>query len=399
MENAIENAGVKAKVISPADGYYFFGYYDLQPFDSTGRYHLCHKVPFEDHIPEENDICELGMIDLQSGEFIKFAETNAWNFQQGALLQWFGDDDHVIYNLRRDGAYKACVLNIKTGEERILPMAIANLSQDCTKAICLNMSRIFDFRPGYGYAGIPDPFADQNAPAEDGAFIMDTATGECKMVVSIAEIKERFPFPPYTDDKLLINHVTFNPSANKFVMLFRNQPKEGGEWITATIICDLEGNMIQLAEYGAHSHYHWKNDDEFLIVSRFNNNPESPMGLWLFDVNTGEGYCLPEPCPEAPIMDIHCLYTPDQTYIMGDGYPRQGYRILHFIEAATSKDTVLGAYQSYTPGGITDIRCDLHARYDRSGRFVSFDSNHIGKRCVCLLDLKDLEGTNYTPEK
>lgn len=397
MQSKIEHAGVHARIISPTDGHYFFGYYDLQPFDSTGRYHLCHKAPFEDRIPDKDDICELGVLDLQTNEFIKYAETNAWNFQQGAMLQWYKDDEHIIYNVREDGAYKTCILNIRTGERKILPMAIANLSQDCNKAVCVNFSRIFDFRPGYGYAGIPDEYYHVYSPKKDGVWIMDTETGECRLVISIEEIRQKFPKRPYTDEKLLVNHITLNPSGTKYVMLFRNQPEDGSKWVTGLIVGDMQGNMKQLAEYTGHSHYHWKNDDELLIVSRFFEGEHNPLGLYVFNVITGEHMLIPEPCPEQPIKDIHCLYTHDQRYIMGDGYPdKDGYRWLHFIEVETSKDVVLGKYYSYyRDGNSNEFRCDLHARYDRTGRYVSFDSNHIGNRCVCMLDLNDVKGCVY----
>ena len=64
------------KIITPQnDGYhYFFGYYDLQPFDSTGKYHLCNRVKFMDRLPEPDDVCELGMIDLETNEFIKLSQ-------------------------------------------------------------------------------------------------------------------------------------------------------------------------------------------------------------------------------------------------------------------------------------------------------------------------------------
>ena len=100
---AVEESGVKARVITPDDGgHYFFGYYDLQPFDSTGRYHLCHKAPFEDRLPEADDICELGVIDLQTGKFIKYAETNAWNFQQGMMISSYVAKSFLInYTLKQ----------------------------------------------------------------------------------------------------------------------------------------------------------------------------------------------------------------------------------------------------------------------------------------------------------
>ena len=52
-------------------------------------------------------------------------------------------------------------------------------------------------------------------------------------------------------------------------MLFRNQPGDGSKWVTGLIVGDMQGNLRQLAEWTAHSHYHWKNDEELLIVSRF----------------------------------------------------------------------------------------------------------------------------------
>ncbi|MBO5358620.1 MAG: hypothetical protein J6A78_04790 [Clostridia bacterium] len=392
---AIEENGINAKVITPNDdGHYFFGYYDLQPFDSTGRYHLCHKAPFEDRLPTENDICELGAIDLQTGEFIKYAETNAWNFQQGTLLQWFKDDDHIIYNVRDSGAYKTCIKNIRTGETRLLPMAFANLSADCTKALCINFSRIYDFRAGYGYAGIVDPYINDKAPKEDGVFLMDTETGEVKQILDYVKLRDAYFNDTYSNGKLLVNHINFNPSANRFAMLFRNfRTPEAPMWRTQLLTADLDGNIFELSTWGFHSHYHWKNDDQLLIFSAFDINNRQD-GLWLFTDKTDKAEKLPEPNPKK---DIHCFYSPNRRYIMGDGYPdADGYRWLHFIDTKTNTDTILGKYLSYiNTEKDMDYRCDLHARFDPSGRYVSFDSIHTGKRSICLIDLSTLEGYEY----
>jgi len=392
---AIEENSINAKVITPNDdGHYFFGDYDLQPFDSTGRYHLCHKAPFEDRLPTENDICELGAIDLQTGEFIKYAETNAWNFQQGTLLQWFKDDDHIIYNVRDSGAYKTCIKNIRTGETRLLPLAFANLSADCTKALCINFSRIYDFRAGYGYAGIVDPYINDKAPKEDGVFLMDTETGEVKQILDYVKLRDAYFNDTYSNGKLLVNHINFNPSANRFAMLFRNfRTSEAPMWRTQLLTADLDGNIFEMSPWGFHSHYHWKNDDQLLIFSGFDINNRQD-GLWLFTDKTDKAEKLPEPNPKK---DIHCLYSPNRRYIMGDGYPdTDGYRWLHFIDTKTNTDTILGKYLSYkNTEKDMDYRCDLHARFDPSGRYVSFDSIHTGKRTICLIDLGTLEGYEY----
>lgn len=393
----IENAGVHARVVSPEDGgHYFFGYYDLQPFDTTGRYHLCHKAPFEDHIPLPDEVCELGLIDLQEGTFAAFAETAAWNFQQGALLQWYGDDEHVIYNVRREDGFKACVQNIKSGEKRYLPRAYTCLSPDGKKALCINFSRMFDFRPGYGYSGIEDPWKDENAPEGDGVYLMDTVTGEEKMLFSLADLRDFHVEKPCSDGKLLINHITFAPDGKHFVMLLRNfkEPDKGLKWKTQLLTSDLEGNLSLWAPFSYQSHYHWKNERQMVMYGGNFSNDRSDGALWLFTLGITGGKRLPEPNPKK---DVHCLYSPNRRYISGDDYPKEDeYRTLHLIDTATNTDTILGRYRSFISDDTNrDFRCDLHARFDRSGRQMSFDSIHTGHRALCLLDLGELSDYQY----
>ena len=398
MQTAIEIEGVKAKIITPVDddGHYFFGYYDLQPFDSTGRYHLVNKAPFENQIPTENDVCELGAIDLQTGEFIKYAETTAWNFQQGALMRWYKDDDHILFNVREDGAYRCCILNIKTGERRILPRAIADVTRDGKWGVCINFSRVWNFRAGYGYAGIRDPYYDVKAPEEDGVFLMDMETGESKLIVNYKQMRDAFPKEPYSSGKLLINHINFNPSGTRYCILFRNFREEGKPWKSQLLTGDLEGNLFCMANFAFHSHYNWKNDEELLIYSGLLDDARHD-GLYLFKDLTDEVTLLPEPNPER---DFHCLYSPNKRYIIGDDYPDENhFRAIHLIDTEKATDTIFGRYFSGIAASDCDInddaRCDLHGRFDQSGRYYTFDSIHIGKRCVCMVDLSTIEGYEY----
>ena len=184
----IREAITDVNVITNPNEHYFYGYYDLQPYDSKDEKHLCHRVKFIDRLPNIDDVCELGYIEIASGKFTKLAETTAWNFQQGALLQWYQDDDHIAYNVRTEQGFGTAIQNIITGETRTLPMAAANISKDGKYGLCVNMSRIYDFRPGYGYSDAPDPYGNINAPAEDGVFLMDMKTGDTKQIISYADI-------------------------------------------------------------------------------------------------------------------------------------------------------------------------------------------------------------------
>ena len=91
----------KPQIITPTDGaHYFFGYYDMRA--TQGKRHLAHRVQFMDRIPEKEDVAELGY--LEDGKFFPFATTTAWNFQQGAMLQYHPFlPDTVYYNVFRDG--------------------------------------------------------------------------------------------------------------------------------------------------------------------------------------------------------------------------------------------------------------------------------------------------------
>ncbi len=167
--------------ISPDDEYhYFFGYYDLNAYHKNGKYHLANRVKFMDRLPKEDDVCELGYIDLETREFTKFAETTAWNFQQGALMTYNAENyDEVFYNVRHGAhEYATCIHDLKTGAKRYTDRACGCISPDGKYGLAINFARIYDFRPGYGYAGPKDLFYEINNPEDDGIYLVDMQTGK-----------------------------------------------------------------------------------------------------------------------------------------------------------------------------------------------------------------------------
>lgn len=107
--------------ISPAEKHFFFGYYDLQPFDSKGKYHLAHHVDFMDRLHQKDDMAEIGIIEIETRKYTPITTTKAWNFQQGAMLQWnpAKPDSEIIYNSIVDGQYVAVTENINTGKKNM----------------------------------------------------------------------------------------------------------------------------------------------------------------------------------------------------------------------------------------------------------------------------------------
>ena len=385
--NGIKDARVNWKIISPITENHFFGYYDLNAYDSTGDIHLCCRTSFIDSIPTDKDMLELGYV--KDNQFTKIAETSAWNFQQGAMLQFkSGSDDTVYYNIREDGKYKTVIHNIKTGEKKYTNKAAACISPDGKYGLSINFNRIFDFRKGYGYYGIEDSYKDENRPKADGIFLIDLQSGEDKLIISYEDIYRQFPSDMTENEKLIVNHITFNESSDRFLFLLRNFPgKEVKEWGTTLITSDLKGKMNLVLENRFVSHYAWKNDRQIIAFC----TPEDSAGLYLINDIENNWSRLKSPYPNGPYGgDIHCIYSPDKRYILGDGYPdTDGFRPLFLYDTQTEKITQLIKSKSLMDANW-DIRCDLHARFNRTGDKVSFDSVHNGTRQIVELDLKSL---------
>lgn len=133
------------------------------------------------------------------------------------------------------------------------------------------------------------------------------------------------------------------------------------------------------------SHYAWKNSNQIVAFC----TPENEPGLYLINDLENSWMRLKSPYPNGPFGgDIHCIYSPDKRYILGDGYTdKDGFRPLFLYDTKTEKITQLIKSKSLMDKNW-DIRCDLHARFNRQGDKVSFDSVHNGTRQIVEIDLK-----------
>jgi hypothetical protein len=336
-----------------------------------GTMHLAHRVEFMGRNPVQGEKAELGYIDLKTNVFVRLATTSAWNFQQGAMLQWFEDGKSIIFNDYDGKNYISRVVGLNGDELKRFRMPIATLSPDRKKALSINFARIYNFRSGYGYLNKKDLFFDEKAPKKDGIFLLDLETNEAKLILNYAEMKETFEEEPFTSQKLVVNHINFNPSANGYVMLFRNM--EGKKWGTVLAVGDLQGNVKKLTNFEVNSHYSWK-DDEMLMI--YSGLPE--WGVYFINVKTGARERLFDPLCDAG--DIHCNYSPNRTCFIGDGYPdKEQKRSLYFYDFESKKSKILFSVYS-TPPEVVDARCDLHARWKQDGKEISYDSTENKRR-------------------
>lgn len=376
-----------ARAVTRGPRYYFFGYYDKQQCDATGRYLLCQEVSFMNRPPRADDAITVGMVDLKKGnKWHPIAQTKAWCWQQGTMLQWLGSapDRLIIHNERTKDRFIAVIRDVRTGESRRLPRAIYAVSPDGKQAVCPNFSRLQRTRPGYGYAGLRDPSGDRGHPRDDGIFWMDLETGRNRLIISLERIAAIKHDNTMDGAEHWFNHLLFSPDGARFIFLHRWR-KGRGRWWTRMFTAAPDGTNIHLvADHQMVSHFIWRDPTHILAWSR--------------EPNTGDRYHLyTDRSDEVKVIgegiltqDGHCTYSPDKRWILTDTYPdKRRFRTLILYNPVRRRRVDIGRF--FAPRKLDgEIRCDLHPRWSRDGKSVCIDSVHEGPRQVYVLDISDI---------
>ncbi|MDP6506630.1 MAG: hypothetical protein QF886_23595, partial [Planctomycetota bacterium] len=367
-----------AKRITTSPGHHYFGYYDKCPWDSSGRYFLSMEVDFIDRPPTPDDKASIGMMDLESGEWIPLDETLAWNWQQSTMLQWLGDscDGRIVYNVREDDQYRSLIRNVHTGETRILPRPIYAASRDGKSAVTLNFSRVNRTRPGYGYNGVPDDWQGELHPSEDGIYWQNLETGDNRLIITLDQIVNIGHDDTMDGAEHWFNHLQFCRDDSRFLFLHRWRKGERGSY-TRLFTAYPDGSDIRcIADHELVSHFDWKDGKHILA--------------WARKYDVGDFFFLYEDQSEnyeiigegVMVQDGHCSYSPDESWILNDTYPdSESMRTLYLYHPGSNQRFDVGRFLS-PPEISGEIRCDLHPRWNRDGTRVCFDSAHEGERQI-----------------
>lgn len=159
MSKKIKSEGDIIRVSPSEGGEYFFGYYDKSPWDASMRYMICMRAKDTWSEPDPLGCADILLIDTIDGNKAKkIATTHTWNVQQGCMAQWLGPDfkSRILYNDMRNGKYCSVILDVDSGNERILPVPCYTVSSDGKTALSLDFSRLHSLRLGYGYAELPE---------------------------------------------------------------------------------------------------------------------------------------------------------------------------------------------------------------------------------------------------
>ena len=380
-------AAVPIRTITSGPSRHWFGYYDKQQFDPTSRYLLGMRVDFEGRQPRPDDSIAVGVIDLEAGDaWREVGRTRAWCWQQGCMLQWIpGSDRRIIWNDREGDRYVSRILDLDSGASLTLPAAIYAIAPDGRTAIGTDFRRLDDMRPGYGYAGIPDPNREVPAPEDAGIYTLDlTASGaEPELVIPVAEVAALpYPHGDIRTAKHYFNHLLFNTDGSRFIFLHRWRWGDGRRTMMLTAARD-GSDLHVVDDYGRMSHFIWRDRETILGWSW---RPSAGGAFYLHRDRSDEVGVIGS---GTMTSDGHCTYLGgDPDWILNDCYPQGRGRMqnLYLYHVPTDRRIDLGSFHA-PPEYTGELRCDLHPRSDRAGRYVTIDSAHEGGRQIHLLDV------------
>jgi len=377
------------RMITPGNGFHWFGYYDKLQFSSDNRFVLCNRVRFEHRSPTAEDEIEVGMIDLDDNDrWISLGRSVAWNWQQGCMLQWIpGGDFKVIWNDREGDRFVSHILDVNTSEKRTIPTPIYALSPNGKEGVSCDFARVADCRPGYGYAGIRDAYFEQMAPRETGITRVNLATGAAQLIIShrtLAETGEVIRNAPTS--KHHAYHLLCSPDGKRFILLHRwTQP--GGGHLTRLITAAMDGTDLRIViPNGYASHFIWRDANHILSQAK-DWMGVSDWGNFLFEDKAsgivGEiGHGVLDP-------GGHFTYLRNNEWILSDTYPKGAERsqIPHLYHIRSNRRIDLGHF--HLPVEYKgEWRVDTHPRLSRDERFVCIDSPHGGRgRQLYLIDI------------
>jgi hypothetical protein len=372
-------------VLSNGSNPTFFGYHDKTPFSFDGSKILAMSIEASDRESEsECTNMKLGYFKKTEdgffeNNFTSFSETTTWCFQQGCMLQWLPlyASRRVIFNKFIDDKYGSVIFDIE--DNKIINSfhyPIYSLDPSGSFASTLNFSRLGRLRPGYGYSLIEDATEGLAAPDNDGLFLLDLRTGKANLLISLAKLANDNGNP---EDEHYVNHATFSPCGNKIMFLHIWLNANGNRKIRSCYY-DLElGTYKVIEDIKVFSHHCWINKNEILAITKL---PNEKMKVSIYNLTNS----ISSEIFELQNGDTHPMQSPiNKNQFIFDSYPDK-MRDQNLYIFDINKLILRKIRSFFSPLMFTgQVRCDLHPRWDREGKYVVVDSALDGSRKMYLL--------------
>ena len=365
--------------LTPSNAHHFFGYYSICPWSKNQRYYVCLETEFHHRMPKKGEKAKILLLDLKEDSVEYLFETEAWNFQQGSMLNWLpsSPNTHIIFNDLNGDIPVSRIIDIRDKTIRSLPCAISAVAHKRDLALCLNYSRLRRNRKVVSYPSRRNHLKGHH-PDNDGIFLMDLKTGEKHLIISLGQIWNSNPktktIPKEDIGKRIskefwFNHFELNPSDKRFFFLARYSNRIG-QLVTSMWTINIDGtDPYLLVDFGKQlSHFGWLNDSTKLIVTMKQLKRIDKSHVILED-KKGNPKIL---APKKLIRDGHPAINPKGNLLATDCYPIKGKRYVYIVDMKSEEIFTVASFEN-PPHIDGNIRCDPHPRWNRDGTQLSFD--------------------------
>lgn len=365
----------------PEDAEHFFGYFDKSCWSPDSRYILYHRSISADGV-------EIVVHDTVEATSRMIARTPSWNWQQGAMAQWWPGkgSEWIAFNTVEHSRLVAHIVDTEKGSlvhELSMPIQAVSPRGDC--AISLNYTRLVRLRPDYGYDVEVVNLKPDMPTDSDGLWLVDASSGQADLVLNLETLRRNQPVQSMQGAQHKVNHVVFSPDGQRIAFMHRWIGAEGK--FSRLYTSNPDGSeLCLLADDRMVSHYSWRDASHLLA--------------WARKASYGDHYFLfTDKTPEVEILgegildvqgDGHPSFSPNGRWLVTDTYPGRDRKCsLLLYDTLEKKLNIVGRF--FSPWRFNGaVRCDLHPRWSPDGNWIAIDSVHTGRRGLYLLDVRRL---------
>ncbi|MBN2396205.1 MAG: hypothetical protein JXC36_07075 [Candidatus Atribacteria bacterium] len=349
-------------ILSLGDYYDLFcGYYDVSPFSHCSKFLCVHGRNID------CDVVDILVINIEKKEFFVIDSTSAWNYQQGARLTWFAEDE-LIYNRysEESDSYVSIIKNVKTLEERIIPYPVQTFFKD-QFILSIDYCHLTDVGSEYGYK------CQYLSNRRKDLIFYDTNTGEAEVLFSIDDCFHQLKNEYQTSRRAHINHFLINTTGDYFIFLFRFY-EEGRRIDNLFGYCLKEKSIELLLENEVISHCSWRDDVEFV----FWGIVDDVAGYYMFSIIDRKLILK-----VSTNQDGHPTFL-THNVILTDTYPNKFLQQELYTLDVETKNRKLICTKRHPAFYSIDRRCDFHPSVSKQIDRFQIDILDNGRRKVCI---------------